>query len=111
MITAEIRCTLQDGEGIRYDRYIGAVVRFRILNIDEIDTLGDRLSQAFTIELDEFNHPEHLSGMLIINISEVILNIADYAALAANGYIPLSREINLTHSIINLNNDKDNYWF
>ena len=84
-------------------------MHFRKLNIYEIDTLGDRLSQAFTRALKLFNHQDKPSGIIIIDISEVILNIADYAAPAANGYIPLSRKINLTHSIIKLNNDKDNY--
>ena len=48
MITAIIRCTLQDNDGRRHDRFIGAGVHFRIFNIDEIDTISDRLSQAFT---------------------------------------------------------------
>ena len=84
-------------------------MHIRILNIDEINTIGYRLSQAFTRALKLFNHLDQPSEIIIIDISEVILNIADYAASAANGYIPLSREINLTNLIINPNNDKDNY--
>ena len=47
--------------------------------------------------------------MIIIDISNIILNIADYAAQAANKYIPLSRKINFTYSIITYNNNKNNY--
>ena len=111
MITARIRCTCQDNDGTRQDRFIGAGVHFCILNIDEIDTLGERVFKAFTRALELFNHPDQPLGIIIIDIIAVILDIADYPATSANKYIPLSREINLTHSIINPNNDKDNYCF
>ena len=41
---------------------IGAGVHIRLLNIDEIDTLSDRLSQAFKIALLRFSHPDQLSS-------------------------------------------------
>ena len=44
IITARIRYTSQDNNGRRHDRFIGAGVHFCILNINEIDNLGDRLS-------------------------------------------------------------------
>ena len=45
MITARIRCTLENNTTERReDRYVGAGVHNRLLNIDEIDTLRDRLS-------------------------------------------------------------------
>ena len=109
MITARIRCTVEDNDGRRHDRFIEAGVHFCILNIDEINTLGDKSFPAFTRALLLFNHLDQLSKIIILDISKVNLNMTDYAAPAANGYILLSREINLTYLIINPNNDKNNY--
>ena len=44
--------------------------------------------------------------MVLVDIQEVILNIVEYVASAADEYIKLSTKLNDTHSIINPKNEK-----
>ena len=68
MITARIRCTVENNmTGRREDRYEGAKVHFRLLNIDEIDTLSDWLSQAFSIAIERFHHPDKPSSIILVD--------------------------------------------
>ena len=112
MITGRMRCTHKESNTERReDRYVGAGLHIRLLNIDEIDTLNDKLSETFSIALERYNHPDQPSSMVLVDIREVILNIVYYVAPAANGYIQLSTKLNNTHSIINPKNENDNYCF
>ena len=62
---------------------------FRVLNINELDNFSNVLQTAFNRALEEYHAPENPSGLILQDISEVILNVSQYEILRGSSYIAL----------------------
>ena len=64
--------------GDEVDRWIGAEERFIILDLNTIDELANKLKARFIANIENLTNDQNLpSGMEIIGVDELILNLAE----------------------------------